>query len=126
MDESPPNRRSSIPILKQSNKTKTFQSYVNLNLNEDTIDGKSRSSSTSPITENFPKMKPPLHPKHNVPKLEIDNDIIITKLCEENKKLKDHQTQLLSRYEEGNKKNCWHFLLCRKLTFQIPLINSIA
>lgn len=103
MADSPPNRRSSIPILKQSNKTKTFQSFVNLNFNEDTVDGKSRSASTSPTTENVPKMKPPMHPKHNAPKLEIDNDIVITKLCEENKRLKDHQTQLISKYEEGKK-----------------------
>lgn len=113
MADSPPNRRSSIPILKQSNKTKTFQAYVNLNLsNEDTTDGKSRSSSTSPTTENVPKMKSSMHAKQNVPKLEIDNDIVITKLCEENKRLKDHQTQLISKYEEG--KNMWHFLLCEK------------
>ena len=104
MADSPPNRRSSIPILKQTNKTKTFQSFVNLNFNEDTIDGKSRSSSTSPTTETAPKMKSSFHAKNNVPKLEIDNDIVITKLCEENKRLKDHQTQLISKYEEGEEK----------------------
>lgn len=38
---------------------------------------------------------------HSVPKLEIDNDIVITKLCDENKRLKEHQTQLVSKYEEG-------------------------
>lgn len=104
MSDSPPNRRSSIPILKQSNKTKSFQSFVNLNLNDESsaVDGsssgaKSGSSSISP-TENFPKSKPV---KHNLPKLVIDNDIVITKLCEENKRLKDHQTQLISKYEEG-------------------------
>jgi hypothetical protein len=37
----------------------------------------------------------------SVPKLEIDNDIVITKLCDENKRLKEHQTQLVSKYEEG-------------------------
>lgn len=104
MSDSPPNRRSSIPILKQSNKTKSFQSYVNLNLNneEHVTDGKSRSSSTSPPIENVVPSKlksPPV--KHNFPQLEIDNDIVITKLCEENKRLKDHQTQLISKYEEG-------------------------
>ena len=105
MADSPPNRRSSIPILKQSNKTKTFQSYVNVNLslNDESInDCKSRSPSTSP-TENVPHPKLPLkaQPKHSIPKLEIDNDIVITKLCDENKRLKDHQTQLISKYEEG-------------------------
>lgn len=112
MSDSPPNRRSSIPILKQSNKTKSFQSFVNLNLNDESnaVDGsssggaKSRSSSISPM-ENLPKLKPV---KHNLPKLVIDNDIVITKLCEENKRLKDHQTQLISKYEEGIFR--WHFL----------------
>lgn len=37
----------------------------------------------------------------SVPRLEIDNDIVITKLCDENKRLKEHQTQLVSKYEEG-------------------------
>lgn len=122
MADSPPspNRRSSIPILKQSNKTKSFQSFVNLNLNDESsssssnnnnaVDGvvgmtKSRSSSISPIENNAPIKLKSLSSslaKHNLPKLEIDNDIVITKLCEENKRLKDHQTQLISKYEEGN------------------------
>jgi hypothetical protein len=100
-----PNRRSSIPVLRQTNKTKSFQSYVSLNLSDDALDGgvgKNRSASTSP-SEIFPKSKsPPARHHHQLPKLEIDNDIVITKLCDENKRLKDHQTQLISKYEEGN------------------------
>lgn len=107
MSDSPPNRKSSIPILKQTNKTKSFQSYVSLNLNDESINdqqhsNKSRSPSTSPTENVQPKM--PLNRvqlKQNLPKLEIDNDIVITKLCDENKRLKDHQTQLISKYEEG-------------------------
>lgn len=122
MSDSPPNRRSSIPILKQSNKTKSFQSFVNLNLNDDSnaIDGsssgaKSRSSSISiSPTENVPKLKAV---KHNLPKLVIDNDIVITKLCEENKRLKDHQTQLISKYEEG---------MCGALAFPLQLFTTHA
>lgn len=118
MSDSPPNRRSSIPILKQSNKTKSFQSFVNLNLNDDSnaIDGaKSRSSSISiSPTENVPKLKAV---KHNLPKLVIDNDIVITKLCEENKRLKDHQTQLISKYEEG---------ICDALAFPLQLFTTHA
>jgi len=105
-----PTRRSSIPILKQTNKTKTFQSFVNLNLNDDQSQqrsNKSRSPSSAslspPILESVPKLcaKPPMSRAMTTPKLEIDNDIVITKLCEENKRLKDHQTQLVSKYEEG-------------------------
>lgn len=103
-----PTRRSSIPILKQTNKTKSFQSYVSLNLSDDmNQQQKSRSSSSMssmspPILDN-PKMppKPPARSMNQVPRLEIDNDIIITKLCDENKRLKEHQTQLVSKYEEG-------------------------
>lgn len=98
-----PTRRSSIPILKQTNKTKSFQSYVNLNLTEDiNQQRKSRSpslmSSTSPpILEKAPK--PPMRSSSQL--LQIDNDIVITKLCDENKRLKEHQVQLVSKYEEG-------------------------
>lgn len=100
-----PTRRSSIPILKQTNKTKSFQSYVNLNLTDEQQKSRSPSSSSSmspPILDN-PKMppKPPVRAMNLVPKLEIDNDIVITKLCDENKRLKEHQTQLVSKYEEG-------------------------
>lgn len=107
MSDSPPNRRSSIPILKQSNKTKSFQSYVNLNLNDESSNDKSRSPSTSPIEIVQPKLPSKAHQyqqpqKQIIPKLEIDNDIVITKLCDENKRLKDHQTQLISKFEEGN------------------------
>lgn len=118
MSDSPPNpRRSSIPILKQSNKTKSFQSYVSLNFNDEAnSDRKSRSptspiSPISPSTENVQQPKlmssPPLknHAKQSIPKLEIDNDIVITKLCDENKRLKDHQIQLINKYEEGM---CFH------------------
>jgi hypothetical protein len=108
-----PTRRSSIPILRQTNKTKSFQSFVNLNFEEQQQQSqpqpKSRSPSSNsslspPILEN-PKL-PPRPPSRSftqqqAPKLEIDNDIIITKLCEENKRLKEHQTQLMSKYEEG-------------------------
>lgn len=106
-------RRSSIPILKQTNKTKSFQSFVSLNLSDDLVQQKSRSppsvssvssisSISPPINENTrmpPKFLPrkPMQASH----LEIDNDIIITKLCDENKRLKDHQTQLISKFEEG-------------------------
>jgi hypothetical protein len=110
MADSPTNRRSSIPILKQSNKTKSFQSYVSLSFHDDAAaaaaahaDQKSRSPSTSP-TENVQTKSPFKAPKHNLPKLEIDNDIVITKLCDENKRLKDHQTQLISKYEEGKRR----------------------
>jgi hypothetical protein len=109
-----PTRRSSIPILRQTNKTKSFQSFVNLNFEEQQQSQpqpKSRSPSSNsslspPILEN-PKL-PPRPPsrsftQHQAPKLEIDNDIIITKLCEENKRLKEHQTQLMSKYEEGER-----------------------
>lgn len=106
MADSPTNRRSSIPILKQSNKTKSFQSYVSLNFHDDAAasnaERKSRSPSTSP-TENV-QTKPLKAQKQSIPKLEIDNDIVITKLCDENKRLKDHQTQLISKYEEGKVK----------------------
>lgn len=114
-----PTRRSSIPILRQTNKTKSFQSFVSLNFEEQQQQQhqqsqqqpqpKSRSPSSNsslspPILEN-PKL-PPRPPsrsftQHQAPKLEIDNDIIITKLCEENKRLKEHQIQLMSKYEEG-------------------------
>ncbi|KAG5670984.1 hypothetical protein PVAND_001210 [Polypedilum vanderplanki] len=106
MADSPTNRKSSIPILKQSNKTKSFQSYVSLNLNDDSAsnaDRKSRSPSTSP-TENV-QTKSLKAQKQSIPKLEIDNDIVITKLCDENKRLKDHQTQLISKYEEALREN---------------------
>ena len=104
MADSPTGRKSSIPILKQTNKTKSFQSYVNLHLNDELNNEqqKSRSPSTSPTENVHPKL--PLNRaqmKQNLPKLEIDNDIVITKLCDENKRLKDHQTQLISKYEEG-------------------------
>jgi len=104
MADSPTGRKSSIPILKQTNKTKSFQSYVSLNLNDESNNEqhKSRSPSTSPTEIIQPKL--PLNRaqmKQNLPKLEIDNDIVITKLCDENKRLKDHQTQLISKYEEG-------------------------
>lgn len=110
MADSPTGRKSSIPILKQTNKTKSFQSYVNLNLNDESNNEqqKSRSPSTSPTEIIQPKL--PLNRaqmKQNLPKLEIDNDIVITKLCDENKRLKDHQTQLISKYEEG--KVAWFF-----------------
>jgi len=112
-------RRSSIPILKQTNKTKSFQSFVSLNLSDDVINqqkGRSPPSTSSississispPIAENIripPKFLPrstSMHASH----LEIDNDIIITKLCEENKRLKEHQTQLISKFEEAVREN---------------------
>ncbi|KAL7025427.1 hypothetical protein ACKWTF_013471 [Chironomus riparius] len=108
MADSPTGRKSSIPILKQTNKTKSFQSYVNLHLNEELNNEqqKSRSPSTSPTENVHPKL--PLNRaqmKQNLPKLEIDNDIVITKLCDENKRLKDHQTQLISKYEEALREN---------------------
>lgn len=57
-----------------------------------------------PILDN-PKMPPKLETRtlnlNLLPKLEIDNDMVITKLCDENKRLKEHQTQLMSKYEEG-------------------------
>ena len=107
-------RRSSIPILKQTNKTKSFQSFVSLNLSDDLIQQqKSRSppstssissisSMSPPIAENT-KIPPKFIPRTSiqVPHLEIDNDIVITKLCDENKRLKEHQTQLVSKFEEG-------------------------
>lgn len=102
MDDSPA-RRSSIPILKQTNKTKSFQSYVNLNLTEDINQQRksrspsSMSSMSPPIIEKAPKL--PSRPPSQM--LQIDNDIIITKLCDENKRLKEHQVQLVSKYEEG-------------------------
>lgn len=76
---------------------------MSLNLSDDALDGKNRSPSTSP-SEIFPKSKSPpaRHHHQQLPKLEIDNDIVITKLCDENKRLKEHQTQLISKYEEGN------------------------
>lgn len=104
-----PTRRSSIPILKQTNKTKSFQSYVSLNLTDDQCQQRksrspsSLSSMSPPILEN-PRLPPKPQARsmtHSVPKLEIDNDIVITKLCDENKRLKEHQTQLVSKYEEG-------------------------
>lgn len=124
MSESP-TRRSSIPILKQTNKTKSFQSYVNLNLTDDQQQQKSYSPSMSssslspPILEVHHRLqtKPPqARPLNLAPKLEIDNDIVITKLCDENKRLKDHQTQLVSKYEEGKVSNMssqllWKFLI---------------
>ena len=101
-----PTRRSSIPILKQTNKTKSFQSYVSLNFTDDQQKSRSPSSLSSmspPILDN-PKLPPRPQARsmtQSVPKLEIDNDIVITKLCDENKRLKEHQTQLVSKYEEG-------------------------
>jgi hypothetical protein len=106
-----PTRRSSIPILKQTNKTKSFQSYVSLNLTDDQCQQRksrspsSLSSMSPPILEN-PKLPPRPQARSMTqsmcaPKLEIDNDIVITKLCDENKRLKEHQTQLVSKYEEG-------------------------
>lgn len=107
-----PTRRSSIPILKQSNKTKSFQSYVSLNLNDDQIQqNKSRSPSSSsslspPILDNQKLPPKPqtrsLRGSHEL-KLEFDNDVVITKLCDENKRLKEHQTHLVSKFEEGKK-----------------------
>ena len=102
MSDSPPNRRSSIPILKQTNKTKSFQTFVSLNFNDESINDQRKSPSTSPTENVQPKMPfNRVQLKQNIPKLEIDNDIVITKLCDENKRLKDHQTQLISKYEEG-------------------------
>lgn len=103
-----PTRRSSIPILKQTNKTKSFQSFVNLKI-IDSQDSNGRIHSPASITSlsppilEFPKIppRPQARSVAQLPKLEIDNDIIITKLCEENKRIKEHQTQLLSKYEEG-------------------------
>lgn len=103
-----PTRRSSIPILKQTNKTKSFQSYVSLHLTTDETNQlqKSRSppslSSVSSVIES-PKLPPQPQTRafEKVAQLEIDNDIIITKLCDENKRLKEQQTQLVSKYEEG-------------------------
>jgi hypothetical protein len=99
-----PTRRSSIPVLKQTNKTKSFQSYVNLNLNDDTAKSESSSSPcTSPSTSSRDHLKFMI----NVPSLknsntDIDNvDINTTKLCEENKKLRDQQQNLILKYEEG-------------------------
>ena len=46
-------------------------------------------------------MPPKPKARTGVPNLEIDNDIVITKLCDENKRIKEHQIQLLSKYEEG-------------------------
>lgn len=103
-----PTRRSSIPILKQTNKTKSFQSFVNLKI-IDSQDPNGRIHSPASITSlsppilEFPKIPPKPQARSVAPlqKLEIDNDIVITKLCEENKRIKEHQTQLLSKYEEG-------------------------
>lgn len=98
-----PTRRSSIPILKQ-------KSYGNLNLCDDQSQlRKNRSpssvSSMSPPILDNPKMPPKLETRTSnlnlLPKLEINNDLVITKLCDENKRLKEHQTQLMSKYEEG-------------------------
>lgn len=112
-----PTRRSSIPILKQTNKTKSFQSFVSLHLTDDVNQlQKSRSppslSSVSSVIES-PKLPPqPLaRPFEKVAHLEIDNDIVITKLCDENKRLKEQQTQLVSKYEEGESKMNWGFLV---------------
>lgn len=103
-----PTRRSSIPILKQTNKTKSFQSFVNLKIIDSQdpngrIHSPASMTSLSPPILEFPKIppKPQARSAAQLPKLEIDNDIVITKLCEENKRIKEHQTQLLSKYEEG-------------------------
>lgn len=118
-----PTRRSSIPILKQTNKTKSFQTYVHLNLNDDQQQQNHQKSASSSSNSSIPTS-----PHHNLevaPRLpakpsymkqhsslshtssvgshrfEIDNDIVITKLCDENNRLKDHQKQLVGKYEDG-------------------------
>lgn len=103
-----PTRRSSIPILKQTNKTKSFQSYVSLNFSDDGSTPRkpcSPSSLSPPIVENS-RMPPKLEMvSSTAPKLEINSEIVITKLCEENKRLKEHQIQLVSKFEEALREN---------------------
>lgn len=108
-------RRSSIPILKQTNKTKSFQSFVSLNLSDDLQQQKSRSPPSASSISSVSSVSPPIVENTRIPPkflprtsmqvshLEIDNDIVITKLCDENKRLKEHQTQLVSKFEEGGK-----------------------
>lgn len=105
--EDSPTRRSSIPILKQTNKTKSFQSYVNLNLTAEDINQQRKSRSPSSMSSMSPPilekaLKPPSRSSSQL--LQIDNDIIITKLCDENKRLKEYQVQLVSKYEEGEER----------------------
>lgn len=118
-----PTRRSSIPILKQTNKTKSFQSFVNLKIIDSQdpngrIHSPASMTSLSPPILEFPKIppKPQARAVAQLP-LEIDNDIVITKLCEENKRIKEHQTQLLSKYEEGKADNTSHS--------RSPFINTL-
>ena len=86
-----PNRKSSIPIFKQTGKAKPFQSYVSMNLSDDgRSDSKSNSSaaSLSPLpTHNNEPPKLPARPSH----LKL-HDI---------ESLKEHQHQLIEKYEEG-------------------------
>lgn len=102
-----PTRRSSIPILKQTNKTKTFQSYVNLNLNDDNKSESSSSSCTSPsisVSRDPPKL-PTKNSNLNLKSsssVELDIESFAAKLLEENKRLKEHQQSLVTKYEEGN------------------------
>lgn len=127
MSESP-TRRSSIPILKQTNKTKSFQSFVNLKIIDNAdqsgrIHSPASMSSLSPPILEFPKVppKPPVRTVVAAPSLHIDNDIVITKLCDENKRIKEYQTQLLSKYEEGligNQHFRWYCVLTLCKIFQ--------
>lgn len=69
--------------------------------------------------------KPPVRSVSQVPKLEIDNDIVITKLCDENKRLKEHQTQLVSKYEEGEEKRLlWNFAYFKYLIKTISALRE--
>ncbi|CAO1435112.1 unnamed protein product [Diamesa hyperborea] len=117
-----PTRRSSIPILKQTNKTKSFQTYVHLNLNDDqqqqnhqkSASSSSNSSVPTSPHQNFevaPRLpaKPSYMKQHSSlshtssvgsHRFEIDNDIVITKLCDENNRLKDHQKQLVGNLQK--------------------------
>lgn len=97
-------RRSSIPILKQSNTTKTFQSYVNLHLSDETSNERKQNSSSSslssPTTLNVDP-KASFEASTNDLNLTTDNEILIKKLLDENKRLKRNETLLVSRFEEG-------------------------
>lgn len=87
-----PNRKSSIPIFKQNGKNKSFQSYTSMNLSDDgRSDSKSNDSSVASLspqpTQNNEPPKLPARPSQ----LKL-HDI---------ESLKEHQHQLIEKYEEG-------------------------
>lgn len=100
MDDSNKTRRSSIPILKQHNKTKLLQPFISLNCDDESTPQHVFQLLPSTNDKNVKAFKKS-NSVGSMSHLEIHHDIVIEKLCLENKLLKEQHSQLLFKYDEG-------------------------